>query len=323
MLFSKSAIDVLGQCRPPVRVFCTIRDSSQVVHTHESLLGRHLVLVRVLRHLRRPLPTRHGPRRRLHVIHPRVVRHSRHRPRLARAALAVTSAGRTQRHGRGGRPWNVHAVLLEVITRDDVDEKVEDVRLGDGGGDVVALERPPLVLLAVDPRTECELQDEHLARLCEQHRRLRRYHPDVLVGLHDLLDPRQRELVVLEVAAALNLLHLLLPEHAELLLVLLVDVMRLHVVRLDLRLLQLRRPRLLLPLLLRVGVAGVRRGLRKLLTVGLPVDHGHARGCLHVAAGGTALAALALSLLHADVFCFIESLSRGSVSSLHFTSRVG
>ena len=33
----------------------------------------------------------------------------------------------------------------------------------------------------------------------------------------------------------------------------------------------------------------------------------------------TALAALALSLLHADVFCFIESLSRGSVSSLLFT----
>ena len=112
--------------------------------------------------------------------------------------------------------------------------------------------------------------------------------------------------MVLEVAAALNLLHLLLPEHAELLLVLLVDVMRLHVVRLDLRLLQLRRPRLLLPLLLRVGVAGVGRGLRKLLTVGLPVDHGHARGCLHVTAGGTALAALALSLLHADVFCFVN-----------------
>lgn len=106
--------------------------------------------------------------------------------------------------------------------------------------------------------------------------------------------------MVLKVGPRLNLLHLLLPEHAELLLVVLVDLVRLHVVRLQLRLLQLSRASLLLPLLLRVGIAGVGRALGK-LTVGLAVDHGHPRGGTAVCAGGTALAALAASLLLHDV----------------------
>ena len=43
---------------------------------------------------------------------------------------------------------------------------------------------------------EGELEDEHLARLGEEHRSLGRDHTNVLVALHDALDASQRKVVV-------------------------------------------------------------------------------------------------------------------------------
>ncbi|GMF30781.1 unnamed protein product [Phytophthora lilii] len=153
---------------------------------------------------------------------------------------------------------------LDVVARDDVDEEVEDVGLGDSHGDVVALQRAALVLLRVDPGAQTELEDEHLAGLGEEHGRLGADHAHVLVRLHDLLDARERQLVRLEVEGAgvdlRDLLDLVLPEG----------------VQRELLLLHLRALVLQLQLHLQVGVVGA---------AGVSVAAGHGGG-LHGAAGG-------------------------------------
>ena len=63
-----------------------------------------------------------------------------------------------------------------------------------------------------------ELEDEHLAGPGEHDGGLGGDHADVLVGLHDLLDAGEREVVVLEVGGGLDLAVLLRPEHLQLLL---------------------------------------------------------------------------------------------------------
>jgi hypothetical protein len=59
---------------------------------------------------------------------------------------------------------------FQIISWHDIHQEVKDVRLRDGSCDVVPLQRPPLVLLRVDPRAQRELQNEHLARLGKEHR---------------------------------------------------------------------------------------------------------------------------------------------------------
>ncbi len=51
------------------------------------------------------------------------------------------------------------------LARDDVDEEVEHVGLGQRRGNVGALEGPPFVLLCVDPGPHGELGDEDIAAL--------------------------------------------------------------------------------------------------------------------------------------------------------------
>ena len=53
--------------------------------------------------------------------------------------------------------------------------------------------------LCVYPGPHGELVDEHLGGLGEEDGRLGRDHLHVLVQLHDLLDPGQRQLLVLQV----------------------------------------------------------------------------------------------------------------------------
>ena len=50
---------------------------------------------------------------------------------------------------------------------DEAHQEIEDVGTSDGGGNVVALQRAALVLLRVVPRPQCQLQNEHLARLLD------------------------------------------------------------------------------------------------------------------------------------------------------------
>lgn len=116
--------------------------------------------------------------------------------------------------GNGGGGLGV----LGLVAGHDVDEEVEDLGAGDGGGDVGLLERAALVLLGVRPAAVGELEDEHLARPGEHDGGLGGDHADVLVGLHDLLDAGEGEVVVLEVGGGLDLAVLLRPEHLQLLL---------------------------------------------------------------------------------------------------------
>ena len=110
--------------------------------------------------------------------------------------------------------------VLGVVPGHDVHEEVEDLGAGDGGRNVRLLERAALVLLGVRPAAVGELEDEHLAGAGEDDGGLGGDHAHVLVGLHDLLDPGQREVVVLEVGGGLDLAVLLRPEHLQLLLLL-------------------------------------------------------------------------------------------------------
>ena len=120
--------------------------------------------------------------------------------------------------------------VLGVVPGHDVHEEVEDLGAGDGGRNVGLLERAALVLLGVRPAAVGELEDEHLAGPGEDDGRLGGDHADVLVGLHDLLDPSQRQLVVLEVGrrCALRLLPLVRPERLQLGLLLLEQVVVWH-----------------------------------------------------------------------------------------------
>ena len=97
-----------------------------------------------------------------HEVHPLRVRHRASRGDRVGVARASHAPARSR---------DVHAFLLEVVSRDDVHEKVENVSLGNGGCDVVPLQCSPFVLLAVNPRPERQLKDKHLARLREQHGR--------------------------------------------------------------------------------------------------------------------------------------------------------
>lgn len=76
----------------------------------------------------------------------------------------------------------------------------------------------------MEPGADGEFEDEELAGFGKEDRGLGGDHADILVGLHDLLDAGEGELVVLEVVDVFDLLALVGPEHLELLLLLLEEV---------------------------------------------------------------------------------------------------
>lgn len=118
-----------------------------------------------------------------------------------------------------GRPF-----LLYLLAGDNVHKEVEYISPCDCCSNVVLLQGTPLVLLCMEPRADGELEDEELARLGEEDGSLCGDHAHVLVGLHDLLDAGEGELVVLEVIGVLDPLALVGPEHLELLVLLLEEV---------------------------------------------------------------------------------------------------
>jgi hypothetical protein len=107
-------------------------------------------------------------------------------------------------------------VGMGLLARDNVNEEVKHVRLGQRRRNVGPLEGATLVLFGVDPGAHGELCDEDVAALREQDGRLRRDHLDLGVCLHHLLDARQRQLVQLVVMfVRLELGNLLLPVRVE------------------------------------------------------------------------------------------------------------
>ena len=159
-------------------------------------------------------------RRRLHVhprIHPRNRRPSHHYPRrgLPHRRIIV-------QHPTGRRSYHPQPPLvLDLIPRHNIHQKIKYIRPSNRRGDIILLQRPPLVLLRVQPRPYRQLQNEELAGLGEEDWGLRRDHPHILIRLHNLLDAGQRQLVVLEVVHLLDLLALVGPKHLKLLLLLL------------------------------------------------------------------------------------------------------
>jgi hypothetical protein len=130
-------------------------------------------------------------------------------------------------HGVGGRhpccrvrdPGpNGSLDVLSLVPWHDVDEEIEYLSARDGTGDVRFMQRAALALLGVCPAVAGDLEDEHLTGVREDDGRLSGDHVDVLIGLHDLLDVGERQVVVLEVCGGLDLAVLLCPEHLELLL---------------------------------------------------------------------------------------------------------
>ncbi|GER36303.1 ribosomal RNA large subunit methyltransferaseK/L [Striga asiatica] len=136
--------------------------------------------------------------------------------------------------GHAGHPscsrWWAHDplegrhLILDFIPRHNINQKIKYVGARDSSGDVILLERAALVLLRVEPRSHGELEYEELARLGEEYWGLCRYHAHVLVGLHDLLDAGQRELVIFEIVHLLDLLALKIPERLEMMLLLFEEV---------------------------------------------------------------------------------------------------
>ena len=111
------------------------------------------------------------------------------------------------------------ALLLwgwSFFTRHDIDQEVEHVGLGQGRRNVGALQSTALVLFGVDPGAHGEFGDENVTALGKQDGSFGRDHLDFWVGLHNLLDASQGELVQLVVVfVRLELGDLLLPVCVE------------------------------------------------------------------------------------------------------------
>jgi len=99
-----------------------------------------------------------------------------------------------------------------ILSGHDVDEEIEHVRLAQSGCDVAPLQSTTLVLLSMNPRAHGELCDKGLASLGEYYRSFGGDHLHFWVGLHNLLDARERKLVDLVVVVfRLEHRHDLLP----------------------------------------------------------------------------------------------------------------
>ena len=108
--------------------------------------------------------------------------------------------------------WSALVLGCRILSRYYINEEVKHVRLAQSGCDVASLQGATLVLLSMDPRAHGELCDKGLASLGEDYRRFSRDHLDFRVGLHDLLDARERKLVDLVVVVfRLEHRHHLLP----------------------------------------------------------------------------------------------------------------
>lgn len=99
-----------------------------------------------------------------------------------------------------------------LLTRDNVDEEIKHVGLCERRGNVGALQRAPLVFLGMNPGSHGELRDEYVAALGEEDGRFGGYHLDFGIGLHDLFDASEGQLMNLVVVrVALQVADGLLP----------------------------------------------------------------------------------------------------------------
>lgn len=85
-----------------------------------------------------------------------------------------------------------------MLVRYGIQEEIVDLSVHYCRTYVVSLQRLPVIFGGIIVRLVCHLDDEHLACLGKENRGLSGDHADVLIGLHDFLDPRKGQLLVLE-----------------------------------------------------------------------------------------------------------------------------
>jgi hypothetical protein len=89
-------------------------------------------------------------------------------------------------------------LLGHMLVGYGIQEEIVDLRVHYCRTYVVPLQRLPVVFGGIIVRLVCHLDYEHLACLRKENRGFSGDHADVLIGLHDFLDPRQGQLLVLE-----------------------------------------------------------------------------------------------------------------------------
>lgn len=106
-------------------------------------------------------------------------------------------------------------ILLGVVARDYIDQKVEDICLLNGSRNIGSLQSSALGLLGLCPCAVSELQNEHLTGFGEKDGSLGGDHANILITFHDLLDACEREEMIFEIGGLLDLGHLLDPKCVE------------------------------------------------------------------------------------------------------------
>lgn len=125
----------------------------------------------------------------------------RHPAMLGHAVVRLRRTHGLLRHRRRltGRRRTLRRATGRVLARYYIDEEVKHVGLGEGGGDVAALQGAPFVVFRVDPGAHREFGDEDVAAFGEEDGRLGADHFYFRVCFHNFLDACEGELVDFEI----------------------------------------------------------------------------------------------------------------------------
>ena len=86
---------------------------------------------------------------------------------------------------------------MTISSMNDIHEKIKNIRPLYSLPNILLLQRPSLIILAITPAPQGQFQNEHFTSFRKQNRCLGRNHPHVLIALHDTFDPRQGQIVVI------------------------------------------------------------------------------------------------------------------------------
>ena len=89
-------------------------------------------------------------------------------------------------------------LLGHMLVGYGIQEEIVYLRVHNCRTYVVPLQRLPVIFGGIIIRLVCHLDDEHFACLGKENRGLSGDHADILVGLHDFLDSRKGQFLILE-----------------------------------------------------------------------------------------------------------------------------
>ena len=94
--------------------------------------------------------------------------------------------------------WAVTAhnqTIIIMIFRHNILQKVKNIRISNCLSNIRLLKCPSFICNNIVPWAVCKLQNEHYTRFWKYYRRFSRYHSDILIRFHNLLNSCKRELV--------------------------------------------------------------------------------------------------------------------------------